>query len=102
MWWRRKRAADASAQSTNAATPSTNPADVALNAEVARIIDSFRPFIQADGGDIDFVGIHDGIVRVRLRGACAGCPSSFMTLQMGIERALREKLPAVRAVENIS
>lgn len=87
MWWRRK--------------PAPLPPVDELHARVAEIIDSFRPFIRADGGEIDFVGIQSGIVRVRLRGACAGCPSSFMTLQMGIERTLRERIPQVRAVENV-
>lgn len=72
-----------------------------LAARVAKIIDSFRPFLRADGGDVDFLCVADGVVKVRLRGACAGCPASFMTLQMGIERHLREQIPEIRRVENV-
>lgn len=78
------------------------PEQAALRERVGQIIADFRPFIRADGGDIDFVGVENGVVRVRLRGACVGCPSSFMTLQMGLERLLRERIPEIRAVENIS
>ncbi len=63
-------------------------------------VESFRPFIRADGGDIIFLGVSGGVVRVRLTGACVGCPASFMTLQMGIERSLRERFPEIREVRN--
>ncbi len=77
-------------------------ASSSLHDRVARVIDSFRPFIQGDGGDIDFLGVDDdGTVRVRMKGACQGCPSSFMTLQMGIERHLLEQVPEVRRVVNV-
>lgn len=66
------------------------------------IVESFRPFIRADGGDIEFIDVTEkNIVRVRLKGACVGCPSAFMTLQMGVERHLRERLPQIRGVENV-
>lgn len=69
---------------------------------VADIIDRIRPAIQADGGDIELVEVTDeGVVRVRLHGACVGCPSSSITLQMGIERNLKEKVPQVVAVEQV-
>ena len=71
-------------------------------AERAReVIESFRPYIQADGGDIDFVGYEDGVVTVRLRGACAGCPHAAMTLKMGVERHLRERVPEIKEVVNL-
>ena len=73
-----------------------------LHERVARVIESFRPFIQGDGGDIELVGVDDdGTVRVRLKGACVGCPAAFITLQMGIERHLRQQVPEVKCVVNV-
>lgn len=57
-----------------------------------------RPYVEADGGEIVFAGYHDGIVEVILQGACAGCPSSSITLKMGIEARLKEEIPEVRSV----
>ena len=66
---------------------------------VQSVIDLIRPAVQADGGDIEVVDITpDNIVHIRFHGACHGCPSSTMTLQMGIERNLREKVPEVTRV----
>jgi Fe-S cluster biogenesis protein NfuA len=68
-------------------------------AKVIEVLELIRPAVQADGGDIEFVDLTgDGVVQVRLRGACIGCPSSKMTLQMGIERNLVERVPGVRSV----
>jgi len=61
--------------------------------EVQEVIDKLRPYLQRDGGDCELVGVEDGIVKVRLMGACGSCPSSTMTLKLGIERALMEELP---------
>ena len=73
-----------------------------LHERVARVIDGIRPYIQGDGGDIDLVGVEDdGTVKVRLRGACAGCPHAAITLKMGIERALRQQVPEIREVVNV-
>lgn len=73
-----------------------------IEAQVARIIEMIRPAIQADGGDVEFVGIDsDGTVRIRLHGACVGCPSSSMTLKLGIERNLREHVSAVSGVQAV-
>jgi Fe-S cluster biogenesis protein NfuA len=70
--------------------------------EVERIIDLIRPSIQDDGGDVELVDITDeGIVKIRLHGACVGCPSSQMTLQMGIEKNLRQRVPGVAGVEQV-
>jgi Fe-S cluster biogenesis protein NfuA len=70
---------------------------------VEKVLARIRPAIQSDGGDLELVEVTpDGIVRVRLHGACVGCPSSSMTLQMGIERNLREKVPEVQAVEQVT
>jgi Fe-S cluster biogenesis protein NfuA len=65
------------------------------------VIESFRPLIQADGGDIELVGVEAGIAQVRLRGACCGCPHAAMTLQMGVERHLRERVPEIKGVANL-
>ena len=67
--------------------------------KVAGVINLIRPAVQADGGDIELVDVlTDGTVHIRFHGACHGCPSSTMTLQHGIERNLREKVPEVRSV----
>ncbi len=69
---------------------------------VENVINDIRPHLQADGGDIALVDVSDdGVVRVRLLGACAGCPGAMMTLKMGVERILKEKLPDVTAVEAV-
>lgn len=80
--------------------PQSTPPEI--EAQVSRIIEMIRPAIQADGGDVEFVGIDaDGTVRIRLHGACVGCPSSSMTLKLGIERNLREHVPAVSGVQAV-
>ena len=73
-----------------------------LEQRVAEVIESVRPHLQSDGGDIDLVGIEDGVVKVRLRGACAGCPHSAMTLKMGVERHIRERVPEIKSVEAVT
>jgi Fe-S cluster biogenesis protein NfuA len=66
---------------------------------VQAVINLIRPAVQADGGDIELVGIRGGnVVEVRFHGACHGCPSSTMTLQYGIERSIREKVPEITQV----
>lgn len=70
---------------------------------VEQVIERIRPAVQSDGGDLELVNVTDeGVVQVRLHGACIGCPSSGMTLHMGIERNVREKVPEVTAVEQVS
>jgi len=67
--------------------------------KVQNVINLIRPAVQADGGDIELVDVTaEGVVQIRFHGACHGCPSSTMTLQMGIERNLREKVPEVTQV----
>ena len=69
---------------------------------VGKVIDLIRPAVQADGGDVELVEVTpEGVVRIRLHGACVGCPSSTITLQMGIERNLRANVPEVKSVESI-
>lgn len=73
-----------------------------LRTRVAFVIDRIRPSVQNDGGDIELVEVTDsGVVRIRMHGACVGCPSSNMTLRLGIERNLKEYIPEVTAVEAI-
>lgn len=68
---------------------------------VAQAIQDVRPSLQADGGDIELIDVNDeGLVTVRLTGACNGCPMSQYTLKMGVEKYLKEKVPGVTAVES--
>lgn len=66
--------------------------------KVQKALDKIRPHLQADGGDVDLVEVKDGIVKLRLKGACGGCPMAAMTLKNGIERALKEEIPEVKEV----
>jgi Fe-S cluster biogenesis protein NfuA len=70
-----------------------------MREEVEKVLDTIRPALQADGGDIELVDVgEDGVVKVRLVGACGGCPMSQFTLANGVERVLKEQIPAVREV----
>jgi Fe-S cluster biogenesis protein NfuA len=74
-----------------------------MRAEVLKALDAARPFLQADDGDVELVDISDeGIVKVRLTGACSICPLSQMTLRAGIERLLLREVPGIRRVEAVS
>jgi Fe-S cluster biogenesis protein NfuA len=75
--------------------PSSEPS---LHERVKTVLNLIRPAVQADGGDIELVDVTGGVVHIRFHGACHGCPSSTMTLQMGIERNLREKIPEITGV----
>lgn len=66
---------------------------------VEQVLDEMRPYLMADGGNVELVEIEGPIVKLRLQGACGSCPSSTMTLKMGIERRLREMIPEVAEVE---
>ena len=70
-------------------------------AEVQRALDDVRPHLQADGGDVELIDIKDGIVKVKLKGHCAGCPMSQMTVKWGVENYLKKKIPEVKAVEAV-
>ncbi|NLG18694.1 MAG: NifU family protein [Fibrobacter sp.] len=73
-----------------------------MKEQVEKVIQEIRPNLQADGGDIELVEVtEDGIVKVRLRGACSGCPGAAMTLKMGVERILKSRIPEVKGVENV-
>lgn len=85
-------------------TESTTPTEqtLPLRERVEQIIDRIRVAVQADGGDLELVDVTDeGAVKIRLHGACVGCPSSSLTLHMGVERNLRERIPEVVSVEQV-
>jgi Fe-S cluster biogenesis protein NfuA len=69
-----------------------------MKEKVRNVINKIRPMLQADGGDVELVDCVDGVVTVRLKGACAGCPMSQMTLRNGIERTLKKEIPEVKSV----
>ncbi len=72
-----------------------------MKEQVQEAIDKIRPTLQADGGDVELVSVEDGIVQVRLQGACKGCPMSQMTLKNGIEKFLMKEVPGVIRVEGV-
>ena len=72
-----------------------------MNEKVKEALDQIRPALQADGGDVELVGVTDGTVKVKLTGACGGCPMATMTLKQGIERILKEKVPEVKEVVSV-
>lgn len=74
-----------------------------LRERVEEALNTIRPALQLDGGDVMLVDVNeqDGVVRVQLQGACSGCPSSQITLAMGIERAIKDKVPEVKEVLSV-
>lgn len=74
-----------------------------MKERIEKALDSIRPALQADGGDIKLVDVDEskGIVKVQLQGACAGCPSAQVTLAMGVERAIKEEVPEVKEVISV-
>ncbi len=73
-----------------------------MKEKIEEALGRVRPSLQADGGDVELVEVsEDGVVKVRLTGACGGCPMSQMTLKMGIERVLRESVPEIKSVEAV-
>ena len=72
-----------------------------MKEEVESVLETLRPQLMQDGGNVELVDIEDGIVKVRLVGACSSCSSSVMTLKMGIERALKKAIPMVRCLESV-
>ncbi|GAB2544080.1 NifU family protein [Gracilibacillus alcaliphilus] len=69
--------------------------------QVQEVLNKLRPFLLRDGGDVELVDVEDGIVRLRLMGACGNCPSSTITLKAGIERALMAEVPGVTEIEQV-
>lgn len=72
-----------------------------MRKKVEEVLDQIRPALQADGGDVELVDVVDGVVQVRLVGACGGCPMSQITLAQGIERAIKERIPEIVRVEAV-
>jgi Fe-S cluster biogenesis protein NfuA len=72
-----------------------------MKEQVQNALDEIRPSLQADGGDVELVDVVDGIVKVRLTGACGGCPMSQMTLKQGIETYVKKKIPEIVSVESV-
>ena len=73
-----------------------------MKEKVKQVIDKIKPSLQADGGDVELIEITDeGIVKVELQGACAGCPMSQMTLKQGIEKQLKKEIPEVKEVQAV-
>ena len=72
-----------------------------MKTEVAQALEEVRPHLQMDGGDVELVDVVDGVVKVKLKGACAGCPMSQMTVKWGVENYLKKKVPGVKSVEAV-
>ncbi len=76
---------------------------MALKQQVQEALEKVRPALQRDGGDVELVEVtDDGVVKVKLQGACGGCPMSQMTLKMGIEKVIKEAVPQVQSVEAVT
>ena len=73
-----------------------------MDVKVKTAIEKIRPVLQRDGGDIEFVAIEDGIVKVKLQGACRGCPMSQMTVKTVVEQAIKDEVPEVKGVKTVS
>lgn len=83
----------------DAVNPNETGAEKTFEEKVSEVIDMVRPALQGHGGDVQLLGVdEDKTVRVRLQGACRGCPGATMTMKMGIERILRERVPDVKQV----
>ncbi|MBN1222084.1 MAG: NifU family protein [Candidatus Aminicenantes bacterium] len=72
-----------------------------MREKVEKALDKIRPALIADGGNVELVDVIDGVVKVKLTGACGGCPMSQMTLKMGIERVLKQDIPEIKQVESV-
>ena len=72
-----------------------------LEERIKKALEQVKPQLQADGGDIEYLGFDKGLVKVKLKGACSGCPMSAMTLQWGVENFLKKQIPEVKKVEAI-
>jgi len=84
-------------------TEQVKTAEAEIKEKVEAALAQVRPLLQRDGGDVELVEVTDeGIVKVRLQGACQGCPMAHMTLQMGIERVLKEMVPDIKSVEAVA
>jgi len=88
---------------SQASQPSGAGAEKSFEEKVTEVIEMVRPALQGHGGDVQLVGINDDkTVKLRLQGACQGCPGAAMTMKMGIERILKEKVPEVKGVVTVA
>ena len=69
-----------------------------MKEQIEKIIEKIRPQLQSDGGDIELIDVTDGVVKVRLKGACGSCPMSAMTLKLGVERVIKKEIPEIKEV----
>ena len=69
--------------------------------KVKAVLDEIRPSLKSDGGDVELVEVAEGVVKVRLKGACSGCPMSTMTLKLGIEKHLKQRIPEIKEVVSV-
>jgi len=72
-----------------------------VKTEVEAALEEVRPWLQADGGDVELIDVTDDVVKVKLKGSCAGCPMAQMTLQFGVEKFLKKKIPGIKKVEAV-
>ncbi|MFC1693922.1 NifU family protein [Candidatus Latescibacterota bacterium] len=72
-----------------------------MEEKIKAVLEEIRPSLQADGGDVEYVSLDGDIVKVRLKGACSGCPMATMTLKNGIENLIKQKVPGVASVESV-
>lgn len=72
---------------------------ISVEEKVAQCIEEVRPHMQAEGGDIELLEVKNGVAKVRLKGACSGCPMSYMTMQWGVENCVKKRVPEIKKVE---
>ena len=72
-----------------------------MREQVEKSLQKIRPMLQADGGDVELIDVEDGIVKLRLQGACAGCPGAQMTLKMGVEKIVKQDVPEIVRVDAV-
>lgn len=72
-----------------------------MREKIEKVLEKIRPSLQADGGDVELVGVENNVVKVRLTGACGTCPMSQMTLKQGIEQELKRAIPEIKSVESV-
>ncbi len=72
-----------------------------MEEDVKKVLEEIRPALQADGGDVEFVEMDGDVVKVRLQGACSGCPMATMTLKNGIESLVKKRVPGIASVESV-
>jgi Fe-S cluster biogenesis protein NfuA len=73
-----------------------------MKERIEKVLDKIRPSLMADGGNVELVDVVDGVVKVKLTGACGGCPMSQMTLKMGIERYVKKEIPEIKEVVSVN